>query len=60
MVQRAFIDLNEDTTFDPDHIFNPLEIEIQNLTVEIMELTERISNIETLLVKIHDSLLSAT
>ena len=60
MTQRAFIDLNENTTFNPDHPFNPLEIEIQNLTVEIMELTERISNIETLLVKIHDSLLSAT
>ena len=53
----SFINLNELTVIDPSHEYAPLEIEIQNMTVELMELTDRVTHMEHLLISIHETLI---
>ena len=56
MIQGFTNLITEHSIIDPTYNDVPLEIEIQNLTVEVMELTDKIISIERLLINIHDTM----
>ena len=56
MIQGFTNLITEQSIIDPTYNNVPLEIEVQNLTVEVMELTDKIISIERLLINIHDTM----